>query len=154
MTTGGWLQIGLFVAIVGLLTRPLGGYLARVYAGERTLLRPLIGPVEAALYRLAGVQPEGEQTWYQYAGSFLVFHALGIVSLYSLLRLQSAFPLNSQNMTAVAPDLALNTAVSFVSNTSWQSYGGETTLSYASQMAGVAVQSFLSAVPAWPSPLR
>ena len=145
MTTGGWLQIGLFVAIVGLLTRPLGGYLARVYAGERTLLRPLIGPVEAALYRLAGVKPEGEQTWYQYAGSFLVFHALGIVSLYSLLRLQSAFPLNPQNMTAVAPDLALNTAVSFVSNTSWQSYGGETTLSYASQMAGVAVQSFLSA---------
>ena len=145
MTTGGWLQIGLFVAIVGLLTRPLGGYLARVYAGERTLLRPLIGPVEAALYRLAGVKPEGEQTWYQYAGSFLVFHALGIVSLYSLLRLQSAFPLNSQNMTAVAPDLALNTAVSFVSNTSWQSYGGETTLSYASQVAGVAVQSFLSA---------
>ena len=145
MTTGGWLQIGLFVAIVGLLTRPLGGYLARVYAGERTLLRPLIGPVEAALYRLAGVKPEGEQTWYQYAGSFLVFHALGIVSLYSLLRLQSAFPLNPQNMTAVAPDLALNTAVSFVSNTSWQSYGGETTLSYASQMAGIAVQSFLSA---------
>jgi K+-transporting ATPase ATPase A chain len=145
MTTGGWLQIGLFVAIVGLLTRPLGGYLARVYAGEPTLLRPLIGPVEAALYRLAGVKPEGEQTWYQYAGSFLVFHALGIVSLYSLLRLQSAFPLNPQNMTAVAPDLALNTAVSFVSNTSWQSYGGETTLSYASQMAGVAVQSFLSA---------
>jgi K+-transporting ATPase ATPase A chain len=92
MTTGGWLQIGLFVTIVGLLTRPLGGYLARVYAGERTLLRPLIGPVEAALYRLAGVKPEGEQTWYQYAGSFLVFHALGIVSLYSLLRLQSAFP--------------------------------------------------------------
>ena len=145
MTTGGWLQIGLFVAIVGLLTRPLGGYLARVYAGERTLLRPLIGPVEAALYRLAGVKPEGEQTWYQYAGSFLVFHALGIVSLYSLLRLQSAFPLNPHNMTAVAPDLALNTAVSFVSNTSWQSYGGETTLSYASQMAGVAVQSFVSA---------
>jgi len=145
MTTGGWLQIGLFVAIVGLLTRPLGDYLARVYAGERTLLRPLIGPVEAALYRLAGVKPEGEQTWYQYAGSFLVFHALGIVSLYSLLRLQSAFPLNPQNMTAVAPDLALNTAVSFVSNTSWQSYGGDTTLSYASQMAGVAVQSFLSA---------
>jgi K+-transporting ATPase ATPase A chain len=145
MTTGGWLQIGLFVAIVGLLTRPLGGYLARVYAGERTLLRPLIGPVEAALYRLAGVKPEGEQTWYQYAGAFLVFHALGIVSLYSLLRLQSAFPLNPQNMTAVAPDLALNTAVSFVTNTSWQSYGGETTLSYASQMAGIAVQSFLSA---------
>jgi potassium-transporting ATPase potassium-binding subunit len=145
MTTGGWLQIGLFVTIIGLLTRPLGGYLARVYAGERTLLRPLIGPVEAALYRLAGVKPEGEQTWYLYAVSLLVFHALGIVSLYSLLRLQSAFPLNPQKMTAVAPDLALNTAVSFVSNTSWQSYGGETTLSYASQMAGIAVQSFLSA---------
>ena len=145
MTISGWLQIAVFVAVVGLLTRPLGGYLARVYAGEQTLLRPLIGPIEAGFYRLAGVKPDGEQTWYEYAVSFLVFHALGIVSLYALLRLQSELPLNPNRLTAVAPDLALNTAVSFVTNTSWQSYSGETTLSYASQMAGITVQSFLSA---------
>ena len=145
MTVAGSLQIALFVAIVGLLTRPLGGYLARVYAGERTFLRPLIGPIEAALYRLAGVKPEAEQSWYGYTVSFLVFHALGIIALYALLRLQSALPLNPQELSTVAPDLALNTAVSFVTNTSWQSYGGETTLSYLSQMAGITVQSFLSA---------
>ena len=145
MTVSGWLQIALFVAIVGLLIRPLGGYLARVYAGERTLLRPLIGPIEAALYRLAGVEPEVEQGWYGYTVSLLVFHAFGIIALYSLLRLQSVLPFNPQQLSAVAPDLALNTSVSFVTNTSWQSYSGETTLSYASQMAGITVQSFLSA---------
>jgi potassium-transporting ATPase potassium-binding subunit len=143
--TAGWLQIVIFVAIVGLLTRPLGGYLARIYAGERTFLRPLIGPIETALYRLAGVKPEIEQSWYRYTASFLLFHALGIIALYTLLRLQSVLPLNPQELSAVPPDLALNTAVSFVTNTSWQSYGGETTLSYASQMAGITVQSFLSA---------
>jgi len=130
---------------VGLLTHPAGGYLARVYAGERTLLRPLLGPIETALYRLAGVKPEVEQSWFGYAVSFLVFHALGIVTLYALLRLQASLPLNPQELTGVAPDLALNTAVSFVTNTSWQSYSGETTLSYASQMIGITVQSFLSA---------
>jgi potassium-transporting ATPase potassium-binding subunit len=145
MTVIGWLQIALFAAIVGVLTRPLGGYLARVYAGGRTPLRPLIAPVETALYRLAGINPQTEQSWYGYAISFLVFHAAGIIALYGLLRLQSVLPLNPQAMTAVAPDLALNTAVSFVTNTSWQSYGGETTLSYLSQMAGITVQSFLSA---------
>ncbi len=145
MTGAGWLQIAFFAAVVGLLTRPLGGYLVRVYAGERTLLQPLLGPIEAALYRVAGIEPEVEQSWFRYAVSFLVFHALGIMVLYALLRLQSVLPLNSQDLTAVAPDLALNTAVSFVTNTSWQSYGGETTLSYASQMAGITVQSFLSA---------
>ncbi|MGD0026375.1 MAG: potassium-transporting ATPase subunit KdpA [Xanthobacteraceae bacterium] len=131
--------------MIGVLTRPLGGYLARVYAGERTPLRPLIGPVEKALYRLAGIEPQTEQSWYEYAISLLVFHAAGILALYGLLRLQSILPLNPQALTAVSPDLALNTAVSFVTNTSWQSYGGETTLGYASQMAGIAVQSFLSA---------
>jgi potassium-transporting ATPase potassium-binding subunit len=145
MTVIGWLQIALFAAIVGVLTRPLGGYLARVYAGGRTPLRPLIAPVETALYRLAGINPQTEQSWYGYTISFLVFHAAGIIALYGLLRLQSVLPLNPQAMTAVAPDLALNTAVSFVTNTSWQSYGGETTLSYLSQMAGITVQSFLSA---------
>jgi len=145
MTAFGWVEIGLFTALVGLLTRPLGGYLARVYAGERTLLQPLIGPIEATIYRIAGIDPALEQSWYRYAVSLLVFHAFGIIALYGLLRLQSGLPLNPQELPAVAPDLALNTAVSFVTNTSWQSYSGETTLSYASQMAGITVQSFLSA---------
>ncbi len=145
MTVIGWLQIALFAAIVGVLTRPLGGYLARIYAGQHTSLQPLLTPVETALYRVAGIKPQTEQSWYGYAISFLVFHAAGIIALYGLLRLQSVLPLNPQSMRAVAPDLALNTAVSFVTNTSWQSYGGETTLSYLSQMAGITVQSFLSA---------
>ncbi len=145
MTVAGWLQIALFAAIVGVLTRPLGGYLARVYAGERTPLQPLIAPVETALYRVAGIKPQTEQSWYAYTISLLVFHATGIIALYGLLRLQSILPLNPQALTAVPPDLALNTAVSFVTNTSWQSYSGETTLSYLSQMTGITVQSFLSA---------
>ena len=145
MTLAGWLQIVVYVAIVGLLTRPLGGYLTRVYSGERTLLQPLLWPVESALYRVAGIKPEVEQSWYQYAVALLVFHAFGILALYAVLRLQSLLPLNAEQLANVSPDLALNTAVSFVTNTSWQSYGGETTLSYASQMAGITVQSFLSA---------
>ena len=145
MTVGGWLEIALFLAIVGLLTRPLGAYLARVYAGERTLLQFLIGPVEATLYHMAGIKPEAEQSWYQYTISLLLFHAVGIIALYALLRLQPVWPLNPQNLPAISPDLALNTAVSFATNTSWQSYAGEATLSYASQMAGITVQSFLSA---------
>jgi potassium-transporting ATPase potassium-binding subunit len=145
MNIFGWLQIALFAGLVGLLTRPLGGYLTQVYAGEPTFLHLLIGPVERALYRLGGIDPAAEQTWYRYAVSLLVFHALGILALYALLRMQAGLPLNPQDQSAVPPDLALNTAVSFVTNTSWQSYGGETTLSYLSQMAGITVQSFLSA---------
>jgi potassium-transporting ATPase potassium-binding subunit len=145
MTLVGWLQILLFAVIITLLTRPLGGYLARVYAGEHTLLQPLLGPIETALYGLAGIKQETEQSSYQYTVSLLLFNALGFITLYALLRLQSLFPFNPQGLPAVSPDLALNTAVSFVTNTSWQSYSGETTLSYASQMAGITVQSFLSA---------
>jgi potassium-transporting ATPase potassium-binding subunit len=145
MTAIGWLQIALFAGIIGLMTRPLGGYLRRVYAGEKTFLGLTLRPLENALYRLAGIKPEVEQGWFQYAVSFLLFHALAIISLYALLRLQAVLPLNPQDLPNVAPDLALNTAVSFVSNTSWQSYGGETTLSYLSQMAGITVHSFLSA---------
>jgi potassium-transporting ATPase potassium-binding subunit len=145
VTAFGWLQIALFAALVGLLTRPLGGYLARVYSGERTLLEPLFGPLERVLYGLAGINQKAEQGWLCYTVSFLLFHAASIVALYALLRLQPILPLNPQDMAGVSPDLALNTAVSFVTNTSWQSYGGETTLSYASQMTGITVHSFLSA---------
>jgi len=144
MTLAGWGEIIVFIAIIGLLTRPVGGYLARVYAGERTFLQPLIGSIERALYGLAGVKPEAEQSWYQYAISFLIFHAVGVITLYALLRLQTTWG-SSQDMPPVPPDLAVDTAVSFVTNTSWQSYGGETTLTYASQMLGITVQSFLSA---------
>ena len=145
VTVIGCLEIALLAVIVGLVTRPLGGYLARVYAGQRTLLQRVLGPLENALYRLAGIKPEIEQSWLQYTISLLVFHALAIATLYALLRLQAVLPLNPQDLASVPPDLALNTAVSFVTNTSWQSYGGETTLSYLSQMFGIAVHSFLSA---------
>jgi potassium-transporting ATPase potassium-binding subunit len=145
MTSIGWLQIALFAAIVGLLARPLGGYLARVYAGEHTFLRPVLRPLENALYRFAGLKPEAEQSWLHYAMCLLLFHALAIVALYGQLRLQAVLPLNPLDFAGVSPDLALNTAVSFVTNTSWQSYGGETTLSYLNQMSGITVHSFLSA---------
>jgi potassium-transporting ATPase potassium-binding subunit len=145
MTFMGWLQIAVFMTAIGVLTRPLGGYLARIYNGRPTMLQPLVGPIERMLYRFAGVKAESEQNWLQYATSFLVFHALSIVALYAFLRLQFLLPLNPQSLPAPSPDLALNTAVSFVTNTSWQSYAGETTMSYLSQMAGITVHSFLSA---------
>ena len=145
MTFVGWLQIAVFMTAIGLLTRPLGGYLARVYSGQRTLLQPIIGPIERMLYRVSGVKAEHEQNWLQFATSFLLFHALSIIALYALVRLQFSLPFNPQSLPALSPDLALNTAVSFVTNTSWQSYAGETTMSYLSQMAGITVHSFLSA---------
>ena len=145
MTFNGWAQIALFVAVVLLLTRPLGGYLDSVMAGRRTFLSPILLPLERGFYRLAGVDPTEEQSWWVYARAMLVFHVVGFVFLYLLLRLQSLLPLNPQDMAAVAPDLAGNTAISFVTNTNWQAYGGESTMSYLSQMAGLAVQNFLSA---------
>ena len=145
MSIAGWTQIGLLALLIGLLARPLGGYLARVYAGERTPLQPILGPIERALYRSAGVDPSAEQKWSDYAVAVLVFNIVGVMALYLLLRCQSLLPLNPQGQPALTPDLSLGTAISFVSNTSWQSYGGETTLSHLAQMAGIAVQSFLSA---------
>jgi K+-transporting ATPase ATPase A chain len=145
MTWQGWLQIALFAALVVAAIRPLGGYMARVFDGPRTPLQRLLRPFEFALYRLAGIDPAQEQHWSSYAGGLLVFHLAGIVMLYGMQRLQAVLPLNPQQFGAVPPDLALNTAVSFATNTSWQSYAGETTLSYFVQMAGITVQSFLSA---------
>jgi K+-transporting ATPase ATPase A chain len=144
MDVGGWLQIGLLVAIVVALTAPLGGYMSRVFSGERTFLHPIVGPIERLIYRLAGVDPDREQGWLSYALCLIGFHALGVLVLYGLLRLQGVLPLNPQHVGPVSPDLAFNTAVSFVTNTSWQSYAGESTLSYLSQMAGITVFSFLS----------
>ncbi|TXM91655.1 potassium-transporting ATPase subunit KdpA [Methylobacterium sp. WL30] len=145
MTVNGWIQIALFCAVVLALVRPLGGYMTRVFAGERTLLSPVLEPIERGLYRLAGIDRTHEQHWLAYATAMLVFHAAGFVLLYGLLRLQAALPLNPDGQGAVAPDLAFNTAASFVTNTNWQSYGGETTLSYLSQMLGLTHQNFLSA---------
>ena len=144
MTWQGWLQITLFAAIILALVKPLGWYIERVVSGEGTWVQRRLRPIERALYRLAGVDPAREQTWPAYATSLLVFNLIGILALYAILRLQALLPLNPDAQATVAPDLALNTAVSFTTNTSWQAYGGETTLSYLSQMAGITVQSFLS----------
>jgi K+-transporting ATPase ATPase A chain len=138
-------QLLLFLALLLATMRPLGGYISRVFAGEATFLSPLLRPVEGFCYRLAGVRPTEEQGWRGYAKSFLAYHIPGVLLLYALLRLQAVLPLNPAGQAAVAPDLALNTAISFATNTSWQSYGGESTLSHLAQMAGIVVQSFLSA---------
>jgi K+-transporting ATPase ATPase A chain len=143
VTWQGWLLIIFFVVAVATMTRPLGGYIARIVDGNRPGPRSLI-VLESGIYRLAGVDPTREQSWVGYALSLLCFHLIGIVALYGLQRLQHLLPFNPQKLAAVGPDLALNTAVSFATNTSWQSYAGETTLSYLSQMAGITVQSFLS----------
>ena len=145
MTWQGWLQIGLFAGLIAVAVRPFGGYMARVFSGGHTALDWLLGPVERVLYRIGGIDPEAEQAWPVYALGLLVFHLAGIVMLYGLQRLQGVLPLNPQQLDGVPPVLALNTAVSFATNTSWQSYAGETTLSYLTQMAGITVQSFLSA---------
>lgn len=145
MTINGWMQIALFCALVLALVRPLGGFLTRLYLGERTALHPVLSPIERGIYRLAGVRPEAEQGWATFALAMLAFNLAGVVAVYGLLRLQGALPLNPQGFSGVAPDLALNTAVSFVTNTNWQSYGGEATLSYGSQMWALTVQNFVSA---------
>ncbi|MBK5953526.1 potassium-transporting ATPase subunit KdpA [Rhodospirillum rubrum] len=139
------LQVVLFCAIILGLTPLLGGYMARVFSGERVLLSVVFGPLERGLYRLSGVRPKEEQHWAAYALSMLVFNLAGLLGLYLILRVQGWLPLNPAGLGAVAPDLAFNTAVSFVTNTNWQAYGGESTLSYFSQMVGLTVQNFVSA---------
>jgi K+-transporting ATPase ATPase A chain len=143
MTWQGWLQIGLFAALITAAVKPLGGYIARLIDGQVKVPQP-VAMVERGVYRLAGVNAAQEQSWETYALAVLWFHVFGIAALYLLQRLQNVLPFNPQQLAAVAPDLALNTAVSFATNTSWQSYAGETTLSYLSQMVGITVQSFLS----------
>lgn len=145
MTPNGWIQTALFCAVVLALVKPLGWYMTRVFTGERTTLSPVLGPVERGLYRAAGIDERHEQTWLGYGLAMLAFHGLGFVLLYAVLRLQDVLPLNPMVQSAVAPDLAFNTAASFVTNTNWQNYGGESTLSYLSQMLGLTHQNFLSA---------
>ena len=145
MTVNGWIQILVFIALVVAVTRPLGGFMTRVFTGERTLLSPIVGPVERGLYRLAGVDERTEQHWVSYAVSMLLFSAAGMLLLYALQRLQAVLPLNPQDMAAVPPDLAFNTAASFTTNTNWQNYGGETTMGHLVQMAGLTFHNYVSA---------
>ena len=145
MTFNGFLQIAIYLIVLVLLVKPLGGYMARVYQGERTLLGRVLGPVERLIYRLIGVNPEQEMGWKTYTVAVLLFSVFGILFLYALQRLQGFLPLNPQGFGAVSPDSSLNTATSFVTNTNWQGYGGETTMSYLTQMLGMTVQNFASA---------
>ncbi|MDC9823076.1 potassium-transporting ATPase subunit KdpA [Devosia sp. ZB163] len=144
MTLMGWLQIGLMVAAVALVVKPLGIYMARVFTGERTFLTPVLSPVETLFYGISGVDRKREQGWLGYTFAMLAFAIAGFVTLYLILRFQDLLPLNPQGFAGVAPDLAFNTAVSFVTNTNWQSYAGESTMSNFSQMAGLAVHNFVS----------
>jgi K+-transporting ATPase ATPase A chain len=141
MTANAWLQIGLYMGVLLLLVKPLGQYMARVYQGKYTFLHP----VEHSFFRVIGVRPDEEMHWRAYAVSLLVFNGMGLLVVYALQRLQGSLPLNPEGFGGVAPDAAFNTAISFASNTNWQNYGGETTLSYLTQMLGMTVQNFLSA---------
>ncbi len=145
MTANSLAQIGLYFLLLLALVKPLGWYMARVYQGQPIGLDRILGPAERFIYRLAGVRPEQEMDWKRYATALVLFSGVGLLLLYALQRLQGWLPLNPGGMGSVSPDLALNTAASFVSNTNWQNYGGETTMSYLTQMLGLTVQNFVSA---------
>jgi K+-transporting ATPase ATPase A chain len=147
MTLYGLLQIGLYLVVLLALVKPLGWYMARVYEGEPIGLDRILGPVERLIYRLSGVRhaKREEMDWKGYAVAFLLFSVVDLLFLYALLRLQQFLPLNPQSFGPMSPDLAFNTAISFVTNTNWQNYGGETTLAYLTQMLGLTVKNFLSA---------
>jgi K+-transporting ATPase ATPase A chain len=144
MTTNGVLQLGLFLVVLVVAAWPLGVFMARVYEGRPHILSWLL-PLERGLYRLAGVDPAGDMTWRQYALAMLLFNLVGLLAVYGLQRCQHLLPLNPANMPAVTPDSSFNTAVSFATNTNWQGYGGEATMSYLTQMLGLTVQNFVSA---------
>ncbi len=145
MTLQGWAQIALYALVIVIITRPIGRYMTRVFNGERTLFSPVLRPVERLLYWVSGIDETREQSWVIYAIAMLFFSVAGFVTLYALQRLQAYLPFNPQDQAAVTPDLAFNTSISFVTNTNWQSYTPETTMSYLVQMAGLTVHNFLSA---------
>jgi potassium-transporting ATPase potassium-binding subunit len=145
MTAIGWIQIILYCAIIVALAKPLGWYMTRVFNGERTFLSPILRPVEAGLYWLGGVDEKREQHWLTYTVAMLLFHVGGFLIIYAVMRLQAVLPFNPAEQSAVAEDLSFNTAISFITNTNWQNYGGESTLSYLVQMLGLTHQNFLSA---------
>ncbi|TQF43572.1 potassium-transporting ATPase subunit A [Bradyrhizobium sp. UNPF46] len=145
MTVIGWLQIILFCVIIVALTKPLGWYMTRVFNGERTFLSPVLRPIEAGIYWISGVDEKREQHWVTYTVAMLLFHVGGFLIIYGVMRLQAVLPFNPAGQGAVAEDLSFNTAMSFITNTNWQNYGGESTLSYLPQMVGLTHQNFLSA---------
>jgi potassium-transporting ATPase potassium-binding subunit len=145
MTVIGWIQIILYCAIVVALVKPLGWYMTRVFNGERTFLSPVLRPVEAGIYWIGGVDEKREQHWLTYTVAMLLFHVGGFLIIYAVMRLQAILPFNPAEQSAVAQDLSFNTAISFITNTNWQNYGGESTLSYLVQMLGLTHQNFLSA---------
>ena len=145
MSTLDWLLPVVYLVVLLLLVKPLGGFMARVYGGQRTFLHPVLAPVERISYRAAAVNPDAEMTWKTYAVAMLVFNLLGLLVVYLLQRLQGILPFNPQGLAAVSPDSSFNTAVSFATNTNWQGYGGETTMSYLTQMLALTVQNFVSA---------
>jgi potassium-transporting ATPase potassium-binding subunit len=145
MTLVGWIQIVVFALVILALTRPLGGYLYRVFEGNQQPLPRVFAPLERGLFRLCGVDPRREQTWVEYAFALLAFSAVSLLATYGIERLQHLLPLNPQHFPAVPADLAINTAVSFTTNTNWQAYSGESTMSYLTQMAGLAWHNFTSA---------
>ncbi len=145
MTTNNWIQLFLYFAVLAALAKPLGWYMARVFEGKPCGLDGVLGWLERGVYRVAGIDPRHEMGWRQYTIAVLLFSAIGFLAVYALLRLQGVLPLNPQELPANTPDLAFNTAASFASNTNWQSYGGETTMSYFSQMLALTVQNFVSA---------
>jgi K+-transporting ATPase ATPase A chain len=144
VTFASWAQIGLYFGVLFALVKPLGGYMARVYEGGKTGLEPVLGRMERLLYRFCGVHPE-EMGWKTYALAMLAFNGVGLLAVYLLQRFQGVLPLNPANLGAVSPDSAFNTAVSFATNTNWQGYGGESTMSYLTQALGLCVQNFVSA---------
>jgi K+-transporting ATPase ATPase A chain len=145
MTGNGWIQIALFCVVIIALVKPLGAYMTHVFAGERTLLSPVLGPLERGIYRLCGVDEKDEQHWLTYTVAMLFFSLAGFLALYGLQRLQGLLPFNPAGQDSVEPTLAFNTSVSFITNTNWQSYVPETTMSYFTQMAGLTVHNFVSA---------
>jgi K+-transporting ATPase ATPase A chain len=145
MTAIGWIQIILYCAIIAALAKPLGWYMTRVFNGERTFLSPILRPVEIGLYWIGGVDEKREQHWLTYTVAMLLFHVGGFLIIYALMRLQATLPFNPAEQSAVSQDLSFNTAISFITNTNWQNYGGESTLSYLVQMLGLTHQNFLSA---------
>jgi K+-transporting ATPase ATPase A chain len=145
MTVIGWVQILLYCAIIVAITPALGAYMTRVFNGERTFLSPVLRPVETVLYNVAGVDERHEQHALTYTIAMLVFHVGGFLILYALMRLQAVLPFNPAEQLPVAEDLSFNTAISFITNTNWQNYGGESTMSYLVQMLGLTHQNFLSA---------
>ncbi|MGZ5043605.1 MAG: potassium-transporting ATPase subunit KdpA, partial [Methylobacter sp.] len=145
MTANGLAQITVYFIVLLLLAKPLGVYMAAVYENRPVFLKRIVAPLEAGFYRLSGVKPEQEMGWKDYAAALLWFNLFGGLMIFALQMLQAYFPLNPQQMVNVTADSAVNTAVSFATNTNWQGYGGETTMSYLTQMLGLSVQNFVSA---------